>query len=126
MADKQNYMKNLKIFHPKKMKGYIEFTVPVLLYFNQDFPTLKITDRKDCYRISCKGNLFRDLNQEAKLYFNHYMENDGGYHYDMKMRGHIIYKDIPKNYSVRVAVSEFVRFFSLLDEYILKNELTAV
>ena len=116
----------IKLFTPRRLRGGVELTLPILLYFNQDFPTLKITERQDCFRISCKGNLFADLNREAAFYFNHYMENDAGYHYEMKMRGHTIYRDIPKDYSVRVAVTECSRFLTLLDEYIMKNDLTAI
>lgn len=119
----QDYFKNVEIFTPIKKEKYIEITVPVITDMNHDFLELRIIPTESGYTICNNGKAFSDFNEPTKYYYDLFMEKDPNYHYEIKLDGNIIYKKYSEDFSTRVAINEFVKFFVYLDDFILKNEL---
>ena len=82
---------------------------------------LRIIPCKTCYKLCCLDNLFLETNRNLEWYYKTFHKYDKNYHYDIKLSDNIFYKEFDKEFNIIVAISEFVHFFVLLDEFIINN-----
>ena len=112
-------------FSIKQMKNHIKITLPVVIHTSGTFLDLKVKQYKEGFTISCPTNIFSEHNAQGnqEYYFNIFEKNDKNYHYDIKIKNGIIFKNYPLETSINVAIDEFVRFYILLDDFIINNNV---
>ena len=58
------------------------------------------------------------------MYFEAFMKYDRGYHYDIEIgEDEVIFKEYDAEFSIVVAIDEFVRFFIMLDDFVINNDV---
>ena len=119
----QDYYELLKIFNPIKNEKYIEITVPVDMGINDSLLILRVVPLKQGYVVCDNGKNFSELNNSPKYYFDLFMEKDTNDHFSIEFKNNIILKKYPENFNVRMAISEFVRYFIYLDDYLINNNI---
>ena len=112
-------------FSAKKLKNnIIKLNLPLVTWTDGGLLELRIKLKEDGdYTIYCPTNLFIEKNAGGSqtYYFKLFEKNDKNYHFDIKIKNGKIYKDYKYNYNVAVAINEFIRFFVMLDDFIIKN-----
>ena len=110
-------------FYIKQMKSYIQVKLPLVLWTSGSLLNLKIKRKKEGYTIYCSTNLFLEANAggDQTYYFNIFEKYDKNYHFDIKIKNGVIYKDYSKESSPTVAINEFIRFYIMLDDFIINN-----
>lgn len=116
-------IKTLNNFSPIKTDIGADITVPVVLYTSGGLLELHITEADEYYVISCAENIFLEQNRDAEFYFNLFMKEKLNYNYTMKISNGIIYAEYDNEYSLTVAINEFIRFFILLDDFVINNSI---
>ena len=119
----KDILKRLKPFSPKARRGYIDVTLPVVIYTDGGLLDLRIRKPGSGYKITCPRDLFAEANRDGAFYFSAFERYGAGCHYGMKMRCGRIYKEYDSEQSMTVALSEFARFFILLDDFIMANDV---
>lgn len=118
-----DFINKLDLYKPIKKDGYIELKCPVFIKILNDYLVLRIYQKDDGdYTIKDCGSLFKGYKYDSKYYydlFNDYKK----YNYLVEVEGDIFYSDYRYDYSVRMAISNFVRFYVYLDDYIISNNL---
>lgn len=116
-------MKTLDNYKPIKKDNYVEVKCPVFIKMINDYLVLKIYQTEDGdYTIKDNGNLFVGYQHNAKYYFD--LFNDyKKYNYLVDVEGDTFYSDYRYDYNVRVAISNFIRFYVYLDDFINSNNL---
>lgn len=117
-------IEKLRGFSPVAKEDHIEIKVPVVMRLYDAFLMLQITPLEEGYMISDDGHTFDEWNHDLSYYFHLFLQNDTNCHYDIQSSKEKIYKVYPENFSVAVALDEFVRFFIALDDFILKHNIT--
>lgn len=116
-------IKSLGMCKVNKVDDCFEIELPVIMRFNQQIITLRLYPFDDGYYVSSDGYTFDEYLEYSanycKKYYDLFMENDHHYHYEIKQEGAYLYKQYDEDYSARAAVDEFVRFFLLLDDFML-------
>ena len=112
-------------FLVKKTKRYIQISIPLVLLTSGTLLILRIKQSKDGYTIYCPTNMFLEANARGNqtYYFNIFEKNDKNYHYDIKIKRGKIYKDYPEDSSVITAIDEFIRFYIMLDNFMINNSV---
>lgn len=118
-----NFMEQLTLFTPAQCDGYIDVTLPVLLATDWSFLHLHIIEGEESFRIVCPDDIFAEQNGSLTYYFTLFSEHNGGERYGMQLGDDGIYRDYPAEHSVRVALSDFVRFFLRFDDFIIDNDI---
>ena len=121
---KNRILKQLEIFKTRDYGDYIEIDIPVALDFNFRLLSLRIypLSLAEGYYISDIGGAFSErYNDTTKYYFNMFTEDDRNEHFGIQVANDYFYKKYEFNFSVIVAINEFVRFFVYLDDYIMNN-----
>ncbi|MBQ8425445.1 MAG: hypothetical protein IJX17_05440 [Clostridia bacterium] len=119
-----NYFKDLEVFKPIQKENFIEITVPIVTKMNNSIVKLYITTTNDGYKISDDGLTFEEFSFDTKHYFNIFMEKNVNRHFKMQLDKDTIFKEYPYDFNIEVAVNEFARFFTYLDDFIIENNLT--
>lgn len=122
----QDIFKRLKDeFSVKKLKGCIKVTVPLVIVTNGGLLNLKIKQNGEGYTIYCPTNIFLEANArgDQSYYFNIFERCDKNYHYDIKIKNGKFYKDYSCDRNIVVAIDEFIRFFVLLDNFFVNNNV---
>lgn len=119
----QDLYNGLKCYTAKEYKSYIEITIPVVLFTCGSMLKLRIKHIDDGFKIYCPIDMFADANNTQSYYFKLFEKNDKNYHYDITIKNEIIYKNYPEDRSVWTAVDEFVRFYIMLDNFIINNDV---
>ena len=109
----------------KQMKNHIKITIPIVIHTSGTFLDLKIKKNKVGFTIFCPTNIFSEQNAQGnqEYYFNIFEKNDKNYHYDIKIKNGIIFKDYPLERNINVAIDEFVRFYIMLDDFMMNNNV---
>lgn len=112
-------------FSAKQMKNYIKISMPLVTWIDGGLLELRIKLTENGYTIYCPTNLFLEKNAggNQKYYFTIFEKCDENYHYDIKIRNGKIYKDYESNYNIAVAINEFIRFYVMFDDFIMKNNV---
>lgn len=97
--------------------------LPVVLYFNYQRLVLYVSPVDDGYYVSDDGETFAEYSGDAKDYFALFNERDAGPHYGIGLHEGHICKRYACDDSVISAIDEFIRFFILLDRFMLENEV---
>jgi len=118
-----NLYEKLKKFSPKQKKTYIEITLPIVLFIDGGLLDLRIKQESDGYMIWFPRNLFYDANGSQEFYYNIFENYDNNYHYDIQIKNGKIFKKYPNSANITVSVNEFIRYFILLDDFILENDV---
>lgn len=117
---------NLEMCKIYKKEEYLEVVFPVVTFFNQQLITLRIYPFEDCYYISTTNTVFDEYEEYSEnyceTYYNKFIQNERLNKFKILRKGAYLYKQYDADYSARVAVSEFIKFFILLDDFILENE----
>lgn len=116
----EKLLQHLKEFSPTVKDGYVEITLPVVIWLCGTLLTVRIAPTDDGFTIACAENLFYDANDSQEFYFDLFMKWDKNYHFAMQKDGDVIYKAYPQG-NLNVAINEFIRFFILFDDFILQN-----
>ena len=121
-------MQNLEILSPKQKNNKITFTIPVVLHTGGILLNLQISQKENSYTICCPDNLFLELNAKPsisqKYYFNIFEKHDKNHHYNITLnKKGLFFKEYSNEFNVRVAVNEFIRFYILLDDFIINNNV---
>lgn len=120
----KSILESLSDFSPKLQDNYIEVSFPVVMNVSFSYLRLRIVPREQTYKIYCPDDLFREKNDSQKRYFDIFMKWDKSYHYGMQIdENHLIYKEFKNNYNPLCAIDEFIRFFILLDDFIMDNNV---
>ena len=98
-------------------------TLPVVIYINNAFLELTVTPYDDEYEIACKEDLFQDANGNQEFYFDIFTAYDNNHHYGLEIEDGVIFKRYPNEYSLTVALNEFIRAFILLDDFIISKDV---
>ncbi len=124
MTMKERFLDCLDIYRARDCGDHIELELPVVLNFNQQLLTLHIVPlgEEQGYYVLDSGTAFCDDSNDAAYYFERFEREDKNYHYGIGVSEECFFKQYPAEFGVRVAVSEFVRFFVYLDDFILKLE----
>lgn len=104
----------------------IKLTLPLVTWTDGCLLELRIKLKEDGdYTIYSPTNLFVEKNAggSQKYYFNIFEKHDKNYHYDIKIKNGKIYKDYASDYNIAVAINEFIRFYVMLDDFIIKNSV---
>lgn len=118
--------KLLTALSPTVSEGRINLTVPVVTYTNGELLELCITPQADAYVISSPVDIFADANEGSHMYFGAFEKHDRSYHFDIKIGDDgLFFKEYPADFSVLAAVNEFIRFFIMLDDFIINNDVIA-
>ena len=121
----QKIYKSLNSYGAKLFKNYIKVKIPLVIWTNGDVLELKIKQSKDGFTVYCPTNIFLDANEQGDqdFYVNIFEKHDKNYHYDIKIKNGKIYKNYQQEASVTVAINEFIRYYVMLDDFILKNDV---
>ena len=121
--NKRALFEDLKHFYHEDMGDYIQVRVPVAINLFNACLILRVYPNSDHYTITDEGDSFDRLSCEPRHYLSLFLEN-GGKSYGIGLNGEILFKDFPNNYNINVAISSFVKFFVLFDNFITENDLT--
>ena len=124
MKEKLAYFtKWLQEFSPKQTDGYIDISLPVVIYTCNGLLELRITLLDEGYEICCPQDIFCEANGSLEYYFKIFEKYDKNRHYGMGVKEGVFCKAYEEEFSLVCAVDEFVRFFVLLDDFILNNNV---
>ena len=118
----QDILKKLKAFSPKERRGYIDVTLPIVIYIDGGLLDLRIRKTGSGYKITCPRDLFAEANESSAFYFDAFCRY-GGCHYGVKIKNGRFCKEYDGEQSVVAAINELIRFFILLDDFILANDV---
>lgn len=118
-----NILKTLKEFSPKQKKGYILISIPILIYADNGFLDLRITQNQTGYTISCSRDFFVDANARLEYYYNIFKNYDKNHHYDVNIKKGKLCKEYPQETNIVVAINEFIRFIIMFDDFIINNDV---
>lgn len=112
-------------FSLKQMKNYIQIKVPLVMWINGGLLELRIKQNKGGYVVYCPTNLFLEANAggSQEFYFDLFEKNDSDYHYDIKIKNGKFYKEYKNDSNISISINEFIRFFIMLDDFIIKNSV---
>ena len=114
-------LEKLEVFKPIKKDKMIELAIPVILKISNNCLFLKITTTNDGYRILADSENFERLNNVISFYYEKF-EKQGHNPYDMQCNNDCIFKNYKSDFSITVAINEFIRFFIEFDNFISQNE----
>ena len=116
-------MDHLKMLAPVQGDGYVDITLPVAINTTWCALELRITPHKESYTVESTVDMFYDANDDAQFYFDIFKKHDKNYHYGMLLKDGVFYKEYQHDYNLLRALDEFIRFFILLDDFIIKNDV---
>ena len=116
-------MNDLEMFKPRQGDGYVDITLPVALDFACYLLELRITPHEDTYTVELPVDFFYDKNGDADFYIDIFERHDKNYHYGIKVRDNVISKEYENDYNLVRAIDEFIRYFILLDDFLLGNDV---
>jgi len=121
---KERLWKSLSSFGARDCGDYIELELPVVLHFAGILLTLRIYPINDDegYYVLDDGTAFLEFSCDTEYYFRMFEADDKRYHFDIGVADRCFFKQYEPDFSARVALDEFVRFFVYLDDYILGNQ----
>lgn len=116
-------MEHLEMFAPVQGDGYVDITLPVAINTIWCALEIRITPSEDTYKVESLLDMFDEANDDAQLYFDIFEKHDKNYHYGMLIKDNVFYKEYQNDYNLTRALDEFIRFFILLDDFIIKNDV---
>ena len=120
----QNIFKRLSsVFSAKQLKNYIKVTIPIVIKTSGTLLELRVKPIEQGYSIVCPNNIFLEANNQGdqEFYFNIFEKHDESYHYDINIKNGLFCKDYSNETNIVVAINEFIRFFILIDDFIIDN-----
>lgn len=114
-------LERLEVFKPIEKDRVVELTIPVILKISNNSLFLKVTKHNDGYRIFADSENFERLNNFINFYYKKF-ESQGHGHYDIQCNDDCIFKDYKSDFSITVAIDEFIRFFIEFDNFISQNK----
>ena len=103
---------------------HFEIELPVVLYFNYQRLRLYVYPVDDGYYVCDDGEAFVEHSFDTQYYFDLFTKEDPSYHFEIGLEDNRICKRYDCDFSLISAIDEFIRFFILLDEFMLKNDIT--
>ena len=121
---KNRFMETLGLHQARDCGDHIVFELPLVLDFNYQLLTLQIypLDEDRGYYITDDGLAFSEMSYDAAYYIDRFEREDKNDHMGITLSGEWLFKQYPTDFSVRVAVNEFIRYFVYLDDFILRIE----
>lgn len=122
----ENMFKRLSSeFCVKQMKNYIQLRIPLVINTSGTLLDLKIKQKENGYIVYCPQNMFLEANNQGnqEYYFKIFEKYDSNYHYDIKIKNGKIYKNYDKEFNIIVAINEFIRFYIMFDDFMIKNNV---
>ena len=112
-------------FSAKQMKNYIKVNVPVIMWVTGGVIELRINKKDNGFIVYCPTNFFSEANAggSQEFYFNIFERFDKNYHFDITLKNGKFYKSYKEDSNVVVAINEFIRFFIMLDDFIINNNV---
>ena len=122
----QDIFKRLKNeFSAKQRKNYIDIAIPVVMRTNGGLLNLRIKPKVDCYEIIGLSNLFSEItaDESQDFYYQIFEKYDNNYHYEIKLKNNKLHKEYSIETNIVVAIDEFIRFFIMLDDFMINNNV---
>lgn len=119
----RNIINELEYFNVCKRADHFEIRCPVFIKMIDDYLILKIYQNDDGdYTIKDNGELFKGYQNDSRYYYDLFIKNKG-FNYLVELDGDLFFSDYRYDYNVRIALSNFIRFYVYLDDYIISNNL---
>ena len=120
----QDYFKLLNSLNPQiNQDGSIHVEYPVVLDVDFTRVELDIYPNENGYLVVTGDNMFTRHNDNASYYIDLFEQYDKNCHYDIKLVGDLLQKQYKQDFSILVAVNEFVRYLIYFDDFMLAYDL---
>ena len=111
-------------FSAKEIDGCFEIEYPVIINTSGTLVSLRIEQLEDRYIITHPEDIFSDRgNDGLEFYFNAFTKHYNGYTYDVELNGGVLTKVCENDYNVAVAISDFIRFMIIFDDFFINNSV---
>jgi hypothetical protein len=111
-------------FAAKERDGYFEIEFPIVINTSGTLVALRIEQLEDKYIITHPEDIFSDRgNDDLEFYFSLFMKHYKGYTYGVELVDGTLTKVCKNDYNVAVALSDFIRFIIIFDDFFTENNV---
>ena len=114
----------LEDFHAVERDGAVEIELPVVINTADILVALRIEQRADDYIITHPDDIFSDRgNDTLEFYYGIFRKHMPECYYDVKIVDGVLTMQCKNNYNVAVAISDFIKFMIMFDDFIVNNNV---
>lgn len=114
----------LEDFHAVEQDGAVEIELPVVINTADILVALRIEQRADDYIITHPDDIFSDRgNDTLEFYYGIFRKHVPECYYDVKIVEGVLTMQCKNNYNVAVAISDFIKFMIMFDDFIVNNNV---
>lgn len=114
----------LEDFHAVERNGAVEIELPVVINTADILVALRIEQRADDYIITHPDDIFSDRgNDTLEFYYGIFRKHVPECYYDVKIVDGVLTMQCKNNYNVAVAISDFIKFMIMFDDFIVNNNV---
>lgn len=114
----------LEDFHAVERDGAVEIELPVVINTADTLVALRIEQRADDYIITHPDDIFSDRgNDTLEFYYGIFRKHVPECYYDVKIVDGVLTMQCKNNYNVAVAISDFIKFMIMFDDFIVNNNV---
>ena len=114
----------LEDFHAVERNGAVEIELPVVINTADILVALRIEQRADDYIITHPDDIFSDRgNDTLEFYYGIFRKHVPECYYDVKIVDGVLTMQCKNNYNVMVAISDFIKFMIMFDDFIVNNNV---
>lgn len=114
----------LEDFHAVERDGAVEIELPVVINTADILVALRIEQRADDYIITHPDDIFSDRgNDTLEFYYGIFRKHVPECYYDVKIVDGVLTMQCKNNYNVAVAISDFIKFMIMFDDFIVNNNV---
>ena len=114
----------LEDFHAVERNGAVEIELPVVINTADILVSLRIEQRADDYIITHPDDIFSDRgNDTLEFYYGIFRKHVPECYYDVKIVDGVLTMQCKNNYNVAVAISDFIKFMIMFDDFIVNNNV---
>lgn len=114
----------LEDFHAVERNGAVEIELPVVINTADILVALRIEQRADDYIITHPDDIFSDRgNDTLEFYYGIFRKHVPECYYDVKIVDGALTMQCKNNYNVAVAISDFIKFMIMFDDFIVNNNV---
>ncbi len=114
----------LEDFHAVERDEAMEIELPVVINTADILVALRIEQRADDYIITHPDDIFSDRgNDTMEFYYGIFRKHVPECYYDVKIVDGVLTMQCKNNYNVAVAISDFIKFMIMFDDFIVNNNV---
>lgn len=114
----------LEDFRAVERDGAVEIELPVVINTADILVALRIEQRADDYIITHPDDIFSDRgNDTLEFYYGIFRKHVPECYYDVKIVDGVLMMQCKNNYNVAVAISDFIKFMIMFDDFIVNNNV---